>query len=169
MPSFKGFKLKLRFHSTKLSSNVRRLIRLAPQKAVQAMYTSATHVFVPAIRARIKDQNLVFQGELFKRISVQAIVQGTNSGVKVGAIGVPYSLAVEQGAPPHEPDMEKLIRYARLKRGAKNPEKTARRIAMTIRTKGTKPHPFLQPALESEWSRFLGDYHKRATVILSSL
>ena len=124
-------------------------IEKTPMLAVQCLRTSCFAVLIPAIRKIIRDENIVFEGGLFQRLDARASTNGEGLWVDVGAIGVPYSLAVEEGQKPGtRQNLDKLIRYARLKLGLppKKAEAVGAAMLKTIEAKGTKAHPFLFPA-----------------------
>ncbi len=65
----------------------------------------------------------------------------------------PYSDYIEFGTQPHMPPVEPLQRYAKRKLRAKNYEEVGWAIANKIRKKGTKPEPFLRPAINEVLSK----------------
>jgi len=69
--------------------------------------------------------------------------------VRIVGVDVPYARYVEFGTRPHMPPVEPLIRWA--KRKFKVDDEEAKKIgwsvAMTIKKKGTKPHPFFRKSI----------------------
>lgn len=176
MPS--GFTLEL-IGISPITERLSKWIERSPQVTAQAMYTSALAILVPAIKKEIEENYSVFRGQLHQRISARVtITSATEAGLEVGAIGVPYSLNVEEGAPPHEPNDDTILEYVRKKLGVKGKKlgkkggydvsasdyALARAIVETIKRKGTLPHPFLIPAWEKTREAWLTDTVKRLVV-----
>ena len=69
-----------------------------------------------------------------------------------GVVGsnVAYAAAAEYGSKPHWAPFDAILRWVQLKRlaSAKKAEGVARAIWVTIARKGTKAHPYMEPALE---------------------
>jgi hypothetical protein len=72
--------------------------------------------------------------------------------VRVGPT-VKYGVFVEKGTRPHFPPPSALVRWARLKLGAADPERAAFLIARKIARVGTKAQPYMAPGLENSVHR----------------
>lgn len=62
---------------------------------------------------------------------------------------VKYGRWVEMGTRPHFPPPSALVRWARLKLRARNPESAAFAIARKIAKHGTKAQPYMAPGLDA--------------------
>lgn len=71
--------------------------------------------------------------------------EGANTYILFGA-GATYSKFVEGGTKPHMPPVSALQRYVTQRGGG---EGAAWAMAMAIAKKGTKPHPFFWPSVQS--------------------
>ena len=58
-----------------------------------------------------------------------------------------YGKYVEFGSPPHMPPVDALKGWAQRKLGD---EKLAWAVAMGIKKRGTRPHPFIRPTYNNE-------------------
>jgi len=135
-----------------------------PTKAVAALYTAAITVLVPPMKMRIRANQNVFQGELFQRITAKATVFAGRFAVEVGAMGVPHGMAVEKGQDPGtEQDLQKLVRYARLKMGlsGKGAIRVAEAIKRTVEARGSKPYPFVEPVVVALKTKVMSDFSAR--------
>lgn len=141
-------------------AEVHRLANSAPMTATKALYTSAMHVLVPEMKKQIKANGSVFRGELHQRLTAKAEIGDKGPQVEVGAFGVPYALNVEQGTPPHTPDINKIKDYVSKKMGveASRVDFVAALVSRAIETRGTIPHPYLAPVWNREQRRFFDDF-----------
>ena len=142
-----------------------------PVMAGRILRTSAHAILVPQIKKNIRDQEQVFTGQLFQRVDARSIVDGEKIGIEVGAIGVPYGMAVERGQPRGtKQNVSKLIRYAERKFGLKGAAaaRVGIRLAEKIERKGTKGKPFVQPAFEDTRRVLVNDFVTRARRRLAS-
>ena len=106
----------------------------------------------------------MFEGHLFQRIDARAKIEGKQAVVEVGAIGVPYGLAVEKGQRPgKKQDLAKLIRYARIKLGVtpKLAPFVGLRLKAKIEKDGSKAKPFLVPAFKDNRERLARSFAVR--------
>jgi hypothetical protein len=149
----------------RISANIRNLMRRFPRLAAQSMRTSATATLVPAMRKRLKQNKSVFTGELHSRLGVRssAGTSMTDAWIEVGSLGVPYGLNVEKGSPPHTPDSARIHEYVRKKMGKSGDEadNLAYAIETTIRSQGTRPHPYIAPVWSTNRSAFYADTVRR--------
>lgn len=150
---------------------VAEMIMTSPALAAQALFTSATKILVRDIRKALRTNKTIFEGGLHKRIGAKATVSSTGLAiVDVGTFGVPYGLAVEEGQPPGTTqDLNKLIRYARIKLGV-DPDsatKVGLSLKRTIEARGSKPHPFLMPTFEADKLAVYSDFVIRLRLALA--
>lgn len=146
-----------------LRGNIERLRRDFPQAAAQVMRTSAIAVLIPAIRDNIKKNRSVFTGEYFNRMDAVSGIENGKPFVEVGAIGVPYGLNVEKGAPPHTPNIARIKEYVRKKLGFSGvqADTVATNIFRTIEFSGSKAKPNIMPAWQANSGRFYADFVRR--------
>lgn len=149
--------------------NIKKLIDRNPTLAAKVMRTSAMHVIVPAIRAKIKQNQSVFTGEWHSRQNAK--VTKTTKGlveIEIGAFGVPYGLNIEKGAPPHTPNEGRIREYVRKKMGLSggDAESMVFAIASTIAAQGSKKKPAIMPAWNANSARFYADFVKRMRLAL---
>lgn len=136
-----------------------------------ALYTSAHHVLIPWMKAVVKANRSVFRGQLHQRINAKARVKTKyKTELDFGALGVRYAYNVEKGAPPHEANINKIRQYVTKKMGFKGEDATEIAIAIweTIRTEGSKPHPFVMPVWKAGHKRFRRDVLKRMDAALTA-
>ena len=125
-------------------------VRLLVPKALEAMPA----VLREEIDSAATDSGLLVSG-LAKRLAPHAtgnLRRSISSHVKpiggnvaaIVAAAAKYARPVEYGSKPHTPPLAAIARWAN-RRGL-NPGA----VWMTIRRQGTKPHPFMVPALEEK-------------------
>lgn len=134
---------------------------MSPAKMARVLFTSVEWILIPRIRERIKKNESVDTGNLFRNLKARVAV-GDKVAVDVGSIGVGYGLDVEEGREPHTPDIDKLAGWAKRKLGAKNPIATARVIAAKIKKVGIEPRPYLMVTYERYKTDLKNDFFKRA-------
>ena len=145
-------------------------IKWGGERIATLLYTSCDAVVKAAVLRMIKAKKLVSTGQLFQRTIAAVKSTGPwHATVHVGPIGVTYAEAVEKGQAPHTPNREKMVRWARLKLGIKQPkaaEAVAAKVMKRIAEVGAKPHPFLKPAFDESLPMFLIDFVRRARLHL---
>ena len=148
---------------SELRKSLGKLQRDFPSTVAQALRTSARHVVIPATRANIKKNRSVFTGEYHSRQDAKSGVGSGGPWVEIGAIGVPYGINVESGAPPHTPDEGRIREYVKKKMGFQGTKADAvtAKIIHTIKTHGTRAHPALLPAWNANRRRFFEDVVRR--------
>ena len=104
---------------------------LIVQASAQKNLTDGQHISTGLLRASVTHRLIDF-----KRVQV-----GTN---------VPYAHDLEFGSAPHRVPIGDLLKWARRKFGD---ESIAYAVQKSIEKKGTRPHPFLIPALNSNRTR----------------
>lgn len=182
--------ITIELDATKAAKGIDALIAKNPEHARAALYTSSEAILVPAIKKQIRENRSVFRGQLISRItSAAAPPLNGNPSIRVGAIGVKYSLIVERGSKPRKVDgreFKKLIDYARKKMGFRknvpkrrvrrggqltkfsvSAEDVARSIKKTIETRGNVAHPYIMPAFNANQTVFVDDFVKRFRALLA--
>ena len=107
-----------------------------------------------AARAHLDLTGTTNTGRLSQSIEVEdrpfedAVIVGTN---------VHYAPYVEFGTRPHMPPVEPLVEWAHLKL---HDDKAGYKIARAIAKRGTKPKPFMRPAVRVG-QQFFGQYVRR--------
>jgi hypothetical protein len=140
-------------------------IKSYPSIIAQSLFTSALNILVPEMRKNLKKNNNIFDGTLFQRIGVVAGAGAGTVWVDVGSIGVPYGLNIEKGQPPGlDQDLNKLIRYAKLKLGSKTPQLTGAKLKKSIEAKGTPAYPFALPAFKAREKDLVNDFIGRISI-----
>ena len=125
------------------------------QPLVSRMLTNS----VTEIQKRAREKAPHFTGALQR--SIQAEEGFPTAKVKVNS---PYGAAMEYGTSPHMPPVDALTRWA----NSKGIDPWA--LAFTIKAKGTKKHPYFQPAIDeskpyiNEQLRYVG---KRLLTIMA--
>ncbi len=147
----------------KVKGNIKRLQTRAPELAAQVMRTSAMAVIVPAVQAQLRKNRSIFTGELHARMTARAGVERGGPFVDVGAFGVTYGKAIEEGQGPHSPNINRINEYVQKKMGFSGAMaiSVASQIANTLRTVGSKPHPYLMLTWRAKSGRFFSDFVKR--------
>jgi len=92
-----------------------------------------------------------FTGNLKRNIHHEVIVRTKEKILIQIGTNLDYALMIEYGAPPHMPDIDALRAWAN-KHGL-----PVWAVAMTIKEKGTKAHPFLRPALYQNEDAFISE------------
>ena len=178
------------FDTTEFDAKVMGYHVKMPRIVGLAMFTAAHAVTIPAIKQQIQKNRSVFRGELHTRISARSSVSserdekgksisGTmlsaddamNPVIEIGALGVPYAMNVEVGAPPHSPNPKKILDYVKKKMGKDGDEAKliAAKIIDTIEEEGTKPHPFILNTWEVTAPIFMADTIARIRAALAKL
>jgi len=143
-----------------VTGKLSKLSAAMPRLVAQALYTSAIFILKPAIQTRVRANRSVFRGQLFQRIGARVVSRDPLApAIELGALGVPYGMAVEEGAPPHSPDAAKLLEYVKKKMGFKGEAALYVYAAVyaTIRDKGTIPHPYIMPVWDAASGIFVTD------------
>ena len=160
----------------KINGRLKGMIQRFPEKAGQAMFTSALGVVVPAVQQTLRDERRVMDGDLFKSITAR-VVSSSSKGITVdiGAIGVPYALDVELGTPAtnvEESERKKILRWSQKKMGLTDGSRGsparlhAGAVIRTIRGSGRKPHPYIVPTFDLVKDRFVSDFATRLGKII---
>jgi len=175
---------------SKATKGIDTLIKQHPEAARATLFTSSEAILVPAIKKQIRANKSVFRGQMISRItSAAAPITAGNPAIRVGAIGVKYSMIVERGSKPRTVDsreFKKLIDYAKKKMGFRkstpkrrvrrggtltrfnvNAEDVARSIKRSIETQGNKAHPFIMPAFNANKNMFVDDFVRRFRALLA--
>jgi HK97 gp10 family phage protein len=87
------------------------------------------------------------------------------SGTPAGIVSAPvrYAQAVEYGSKPHTPPLQPVQRWAKRKGlpgGA---------VWMSIRKRGTKPHPFMEPAFTNNKESVIAMLHKALQMVVERM
>lgn len=156
MAAFAG----VRFDVSRPKMKLSKLKRGFPSIVSTIMRTSAIHILIPEIRNTLKRQHNIFTGELHSRMNAKAGTDNHQPFIDVGAIGVPYGLNVEKGAPPHKPDLGRLQEYVRKKMGISGTQGglVALAISKSIQDKGSKAYPHIMPTWNANAGRFKADF-----------
>ena len=151
--------------------NIRKLINDHPEMAAKALRTSALAILVPAIQAKVRQNQSVFTGEYHSRMNArtEVVPRATKVALEVGAFGVPYGLNIEKGAPPHTPNQKRIEEYVRKKAGLSGSAAAAvvGAIMAAIQAVGSKAHPAIIPAWQANSSRFFADFVKRMKIAIA--
>ena len=162
--------VRVKFDGTDVDATLRKLIKTEPVLAAKAMFATAHSVLVPAMRRTLKTNGNVFEGTLMQRVGVRTNATKAIPSVEVGALGVPYGLAIEKGQPAGtSQDLGKLVRYARIKLGANNPESVGKRLQTGIESSGTKAYPFIMPSFKKNKKIISADFASRFKTMLAAL
>jgi hypothetical protein len=114
-------------------------------------------VLIPAIQQKLIDNDSIFTSKLHDGMDA-ILTKKTKTEVEfdIGASTVDYSLAVEKGTPPHTPDIDKIYDFVRFKNGVSTPMGgivVAERVFNSIKTRGTRAHPYILPAFREQRTR----------------
>jgi hypothetical protein len=154
----------------KIDQKIITMVKVAPVLSAKVMFTSAHRITIPAIKARLKSQRNVFRGDLVQRQAARTGIEGGKPFIEIGALGVPYGLAVEKGQGPHKPNSKKILEYARKKMGlTKGAFAVAAAIIKTLQTTGSRPHPYLVPTWLVTRDAFFKDWLARMKIQFKKL
>ena len=113
---------------------------------------AAGEVLVEAARQHLEDNESVFTGDLYDSIGVRAVPAPYGSvSVEVATEDIDYAMAVETGKPPRLEDYERMYAWAQHKQiipSSGTYGQMINRMIAVIAKRGSKPHPFMQPAWE---------------------
>ena len=126
-------KYKLRLENLK---EIRQALKKYPEESVKE-FKEAIGKSLSYIEAMAKLKCPVDRGRL--RSSFKQEIVGLRGKLEVGA---KYGIFVEKGTRPHTPPFKAIERWARRK------GLPAGAVWMSIRMKGTKAHPFFEPAIK---------------------
>lgn len=150
---------------------IRKLARdLGPRRAARVLLTSVEAVLTPAVRKRIKDNKTVDLGNLFRNINTKVahINDPSVGAVDFGTFGIRYGLAIELGGRPHIPPFKPIFQWVKRRVHPKDPYPYALAVIETIRTKGTRPYPYIIPSIERNKRKLVTDYVLRMKAALGT-
>lgn len=141
-------------------------IGVMPLTAILATTMEAT--FIPAIRRKIRQDNLVYTGNLFRNLVVRPAPMSGIAAVDVGTFGVNYGLPLELGGKAREVPFQAILRWVEKKLRPPNPYAVARIIQRNIAKDGTKERPFILPTFNSVRLLMVEDYQRRVRAYLGT-
>jgi hypothetical protein len=120
----------------------------------------AGQILVDEERKNLVDDNHVVTGKLYRDIGVYITSRSKGQvEARIGTLRTKYGPALEYGQDPGtQADINKLKEWVKLKYGLNDSEevnKRALRIQKIIFRKGTKPHPWVQPAIDAKFDIFV--------------
>jgi len=149
----------------KAAAELRALAARSPGLVSAALFTSALFILVPRMKAKLRENRSVFTGETLQKTTARSGVSANvlQPFVDVGSIGVPYSLNLERGQGPHEPNPEVVKEYVQKKMGldGDSANNVTASIIKTLQAAGAKPHPFVEPVFEASKGEFVIDVVSR--------
>jgi len=140
----------------KVISTLRRYNNLFGKLVGMSVVEAGREVLIPAMKEQLKENGSIVTGKLANSLML-TFKSDMRSRVIVDLVAtVPYAASVEQGAPPHEPDRSTIKDWVRIKTGAtgQGAKKLVNAVIKTIREKGSDPHPFMMPAIQSSKDEF---------------
>jgi HK97 gp10 family phage protein len=131
---------------------------------MQKHFSSAMEDSVRTIASRAKRNAPSFRGDL--QISIKGIVERWNKGIVGTPRSMRYARYVEEGTRPHYVPARALFAWAKFKGKGVG---FAYAVAKTIEKKGSKAHPFLKPAFESEQNQVLKFFNRAIELTLKDI
>lgn len=151
-----GFSVRIT-GALQISKKAKRLKHKSPKIVSDSMIYAAQQILVPAIQDEMRRNDNLFTGKLIKGVRAAGWSESKSGYLVVGAMGVPYAMDVEKGKGPHSPNKAKIRKYVSQKLGVsgKQGDALAAAIIASIKQKGTKAHPAIEPAFKANSQRFL--------------
>lgn len=95
-----------------------------------------------AVRAKLKSNDSVVSGKLYKSIHCAARIQPRC--VRVDIMGLKYGIYLNKGTRPHYPPVGPIRAWCKMKRSIPYKKGLEYAIVKSIGAKGTRPHPFIE-------------------------